>query len=98
MSTYVYLECLDHDPPLRADNESGQHLTDLPRIRAEIANRETVADSECYYRDDVPGHYFEADGYFHARSARFLAAHPKCRIGIRDEYGVEHSVVNEETR
>jgi hypothetical protein len=25
-------------------------------------------------------------------TVRFLAAHPSCRIGIRDEYGVEHPV------
>ena len=29
MSTWLYLECLDHDPPLTADEEPGQHLYDL---------------------------------------------------------------------
>ena len=40
MSTYVYLECLDHDPPLRSDGEVGQHLYDLPDIRKYIAQRD----------------------------------------------------------
>ena len=98
MSTYVYLECLDHDPPLRAEDESGQHLSDLPRIRAEIADREAVAVGPDRYVGPVLTDDFDADGYFRTHSARFLAAHPKCRIGIRDEYGVEHSAVDEVTQ
>lgn len=82
MSTYVYLECLDHDPPLSAEGESGQHLYDLPQIRADIANRERIVTN---LRDG-----WDPDDHFRRNTARFLAAHPKCRIGIRDEYGVEH--------
>ena len=83
MSTYVYLECLDHDPPLQAEDESGQHLYDLPRIRTEVRNRATiVARYEATYGSE--------GGYFERNTARFLADHPKCRLGIRDEYGREH--------
>ena len=39
MSTYLYLECLDHDPPLKSEGEVGQHLYDLPRIQREVACR-----------------------------------------------------------
>ena len=43
MSTYLYLRCEDHDPPLVAREESGQHLYDLPTIRADIADEVEVA-------------------------------------------------------
>lgn len=89
MSTYVHLVCLDHNPPLVAADESGQHLSDLPRIRREIADREALAalwaiSAIAYGWDGDP------DAYFRAHSARFLHAHRTCRIGIRDEYGVEY--------
>ena len=95
MSTYLYLECLDHEPPLRAEYESGQHLYDLPRIRAEIADRENVAAGLTHYRftgsDD-----FDAAAYFRTHSADFLARHSGCRIGIRDEYGEIHPTTDED--
>lgn len=82
MSTYIYLECLDHNPPLCADGESGQHLYDLPQIRADLANRDRIAAS---FADG-----WTADHHFRRNTARFLADHPLCLIGIRDEYGVTH--------
>jgi hypothetical protein len=82
MSTYVYLQCLDHDPPLSADGESGQHLSDLPQIRGDLADRARITAS---VRDG-----WDAGDHFRNNTARFLAEHPRCRIGIRDEYGVEH--------
>jgi hypothetical protein len=89
MSTDLYLECLDHDPPLIAYDESGQHLSDLAQIRADLADRDRISATH-------------ADGwahpnYFRRNTARFLAAHPTCRIGIRDECGVEHPVVEPDT-
>ena len=87
MSTYVYLECLDHAPPLRSYDEVGQHLYDLPRIRKEIAMRDHFVEID---KLDNPTDY----GHFFTRHAvTFLVQHPKCRIGIRDEYGREHPVV-----
>ena len=91
MSTHLHLVCEDHTPPLVSEIESGQHLYDLPRIRAEIADREAlVAEYETgsmvwEWNDD-------AAAYFRVRSAAFLAGHPTCRIGIRDEYGDEYPV------
>ncbi|MBK5248129.1 MAG: hypothetical protein JJE50_01645 [Actinomycetales bacterium] len=82
MSTYVWLECLDHDPPLSADGESGQHLSDLPQIRADLAARVRVVAS---IRDG-----WDPGDYFRSNTARFLTRHEKCRIGIRDEYGDEY--------
>lgn len=85
MSTYVYLRCEDHDPPLKADEESGQHLYDLPQIRADIANRDALAAAH----DDG----MEIDDYFRRHTLRFLTAHRKCRLGIVDEYGREHPTI-----
>ena len=85
MSTYVYLECLDHNPPLKAEGESGQHLYDLPQIRQDIANREhfnALAASGDFHINF--GHHFRNN------TVQFLICHPLCRIGIRDEYGREH--------
>ena len=88
MSTYLYLECLDHDPPLRSDGEVGQHLRDLPDIRRDIANRAAiVAAGEADLWPDY-GHHFRHNAEL------FLCRHPKCRIGIRDEYGDVHPVEN----
>ena len=84
MSTYLYLECLDHTPPLSSDGEVGQHLTDLPRIRTEIANRAAFVAIADQYPDY--GHHFTNN------AARFLCQHPHCRIGIRDECNQEHPV------
>jgi hypothetical protein len=82
MSTYVYLVCRDHKPPLVADDESGQHLYDLPQIRADLANRDALVAA---WKDDV-----QTDLRFRCNTVRFLTAHPRCDIGIRDEYGAWH--------
>lgn len=94
MSTWLYLECLDHDPPLRSEGESGQHLYDLPQIRADIAARDAlltlVAASEY---GDVP----DMGSHMRTNTARFLVAHPRCHLGIRDEYGYSHPITEEIT-
>lgn len=84
MSTYVYLQCLDHNPPLRADEESGQHLYDLPQLRADVRDREALVEAweAMEFTSDL--------GYFRTNTLRFLRQHPKCRLGIIDEYGHEH--------
>lgn len=85
MSTWLYLRCLDHDPPLIADGESGQHLYDLPQIRDDIANREDIVR---YIEDDV----WPDDNRFQMNTYRFLHAHPKCRVDIVDEYNKTHPI------
>lgn len=85
MSTYVYLECLDHDPPLSSDGEVGQHLYDLPRIRDEINRRDLFA--KLIHEESV-----SFDHHFTSNAARFFAQHPKCSIGIFDEYGNKHPI------
>lgn len=88
MSTYIYLECTAHEPPIQASAESGQHLYDLPRIREEIANRDTFAKA------NQLGASF--DEYFTNNTAQFLAQHPNCPIRIVDEYGDEHPLEEQE--
>ena len=85
MSTYIHLQCLSHNPPLVADGESGQHLYDLPQIREDIANRYLIVQAA---KADI----WPVD-YFRRNTANFLAAHPHCRLGIEDEYGNEHPIV-----
>ena len=89
MSTYLYLECLDHDPVLRSSGEVGQHLYDLPQIREDIANRDLfVAVAEADLDPDY-GHHFRQN------TVQFLVQHPRCSIGIRDEYGNQHPLVGD---
>jgi len=87
MSTYIYLECLDHSPPLRAGDESGQHLTDLDRIKEEVKNRDYLVK---LFEDSAIDYY---GAYFTYRSAKFLSAHRDCRIGIINEYGERYDTV-----
>lgn len=82
MSTWLYLECTAHEPPIQADGESGQHLYDLPRLRDEIAHRNEYANAKKI------GASF--DDQFTNATAQFLAEHPDCPIRIVDEYGDEH--------
>lgn len=89
MSTYLYLECLDHQPPLRSEDEVGQHLYDLPQIRALIAKRAAISE----LGDDVT-----FSEYFDRAAARFLRQHPKCHLRIVDEYDQEHQLDEEPPR
>lgn len=88
MSAYLYLQCLSHTPPIEAEDESGQHLYDLPQIRADIADRERIA---ALVNDNGDGPWWgDADEFAHhfrRNTARFLAVHPACQLGIVDEYG-----------
>ena len=42
MSTYLYLRCESHNPPIENDDESGQHLYDLEQIWADLDNRDRI--------------------------------------------------------
>lgn len=86
MSTYMHLVCEDHDPPLLSEDEVGQHHYDLPTIRAWIHRDRTTLPNP----DNLWNYTFGGVDYFGSRAVRFLQHHPRCRIGIRDEYGVAH--------
>lgn len=92
MSTILYLTCEDHDPPLRADSESGQHLSDLPQVRDDIAERESLLAERDAVEDT--GATYTTGSPFRDGSVRFMAEHRKCRIGIVDEYGRAHEVTD----
>ena len=89
MSTYLYLVCLDHTPPLVSDGESGQFLCDLPQIRADIADREHITAMPTEDVWCIPSH-------LERNTAQFLRDHPTCQIGIRDEYGRHHETTTEQ--
>jgi hypothetical protein len=78
-----------HNPPLVAEEESGQHLSDLPRIRAEIAEREKSGRDlvDGYRPMDYHSGNWDSASYFRHNSLEFLNRHQECVIGIVDEYG-----------
>jgi len=88
MSTYIYLFCRDHNPAIWADGESGQHLYDLPQLRDDIANREAIVHA-------LEVLDFHPEDNYRRNTAQFLAAHPRCHLGIVDEYGREHPIEEE---
>jgi hypothetical protein len=90
MSTYMYLECLDHDPPILSADEVGQHTYDLENIRAYVANRELYLSQQ--ELENKLGTYIDYGTSWANTAARFLIQHPKCNIGIRDEYGRDYAL------
>ena len=83
MSTYLYLRCDSHTPPLEAATESGQHLYDLEQIFRDLEDRELIVAA---WRNDMyPQHPFRF------ATAAFLSDHPRCQITVVDEYGCTHT-------
>ena len=80
MSTYMYLECTCHNPPLQASEESGQHYRDLRDIFDDIDNRDEVVSA--VKRDMLPADTVRRN------TALFLADHPRCDIQVISEYDV----------
>lgn len=79
MSTYWYLECLSHDPPIRSDDEVEQHTHGLPAISALVQSRTKAVD--------------ESMSYFERHAARFLMQHPICQLQFVSEYGKTEAIV-----
>lgn len=83
MSTYVRLACLDHDPVLRAANESDQHaMADgvMDRIRGWVEQRDRLLEAWVEADFDLGDRYLN-------NSLTFLTAHRACRIAAETEYG-----------
>jgi hypothetical protein len=82
MSTTMYLQCLSHDPPLLSD-EVGQHTLDLDDIRGYIANKDHLI---ALIKADIPigG---QQNPPWASTAGWFMYRHPKCEIGIVDQYG-----------
>lgn len=82
MSTWIYLQCDSHTPPILSDGEVGQHIYDLSDIRRHIKNRELyrfMAEKDLVL--DTQGDHFAGNAF------RFLITHPHCDVSICDEYG-----------
>ena len=97
MSTYLYLQCLDHDPLLRSDGEVGQHMTDLQYARSLVKDRKNLA----YMFDATvwawPGGTNVLDQWKY-NAARFFSEHKWCSVGIVDEYGLKWPLESPEDR
>lgn len=91
MSTYWYFECLDHDPPLRSEDEFTQHTDDAAFKRAL-----ELAGSRDGITSPWAGEWYDTGDYFERHARRFLVAHPKCRLGIVNEYGEHRTLTNPE--
>lgn len=87
MSTNVYLYCLDHDPYVGAVGEIEQHIGGKysENIARFIADRERLAKVDLW-GDELQG----SDYYFERSAAIFFQMHPKCRVGVKDEYDRWH--------
>lgn len=88
MSTWLYLRCDAHTPPLYSE-DVGQHLYDLPNIGQYIAGRDFLASEENPVYDGTPASHFGGN------AQAFLKEHPKCPLSIEDEYGHEHPTSEE---
>lgn len=83
MSTYIYLRCDSHTPPLEADGHSGCHLYDLEQIFSDLEDREQIVAA--WNNGMRP-----RNSYRYATAA-FLSDHPHCEITVIDEYGRTHT-------
>lgn len=83
MSTYLYLRCDSHTPPLEAEDHSGCHLYDLEQIFRDLEDREQIVAA--WNNDMRP-----RNSYRYA-TATFLSDHPHCEITVIDEYGRTHT-------
>lgn len=81
MSTYLYLQCLEHDPPISSDGEVGQHLYDLDDVKKLYVNRELLIQMQ---KQDLP---ITWDSNFQSNASRFFCQHPNCTVQVVTEYG-----------
>ena len=86
MSTYLYLQCDSHEPPIGANQEAGQHLYDLEHIRKDWANRHAIKTGL------EAGLSPEGDSYFQSSNRIFMMQHINCEVSIHDEYDRQHSL------
>lgn len=90
MSTWMYLQCEDHNPPLRAESESGQHWYDVPQIIADLRDRTALLSAI--------DSGMTVDDYFRRHTFQFLASHRYCHITLWTEYGEEIDTTNGEKK
>ena len=73
MSTWWYLECASHEPPIRSEDAVEQHTHGLTAIRKAI--REAVIDDP------------RVMTRYESNAARFVLQHPHCALCFVSEYG-----------
>ena len=91
MSTYLHLVCPEHTPHIVAEQESGQHLYDLPRMREDYANRDALIEAarqDCWPDDPV-------EKYFRQNTVAFMQQHPHCNLYIESELGGRFEMDND---
>lgn len=88
MSTNVYLYCLDHTPYVGALGEVEQHIGGKysDNIARFIADRERLA------KVDLWDELLADPMHFERNAAAFFQMHPKCRVGVKDEYDRWHDI------
>jgi hypothetical protein len=97
VSTEISLECRSHDPVLQDGEVVGHNLGQcLDQVRLWIQRRDELIDLAARQRalDFDP---FETTDDYYRRTLAFILEHPRCTIGIRDEYGKDHPIDPEET-
>lgn len=75
MRTYVYLACLDHEPPLVSRDEA-----DIAKVRSWVDRRAQLVPLQRECLLDLSDQFFR-------HTVVFLVDHEHCRIGARTEYG-----------
>ena len=102
MSTWLYLTCDSHTPPILSE-DVGQHLYDLPAITMAVRHRDRIVQLWIEVKDH-PNPGLEVEKWIHRamrdagefvrpwvfqfpkNAAYFLACHQECEIGIQDQY------------
>lgn len=90
MSTYLYLVCDEHDPPLLSADEVTQHTNkdgELDKIRGWVANRAELIRLRKEQDDSTYSDYFQT------HAITFLVQHPKCHLSAVDEHGEKYEVM-----
>jgi hypothetical protein len=91
VSTYWYLQCYDHEPPLCSYEEVEQHTQDasFAALHELHERREEFMAREAEYTSK--GMDFEPpvalDPYYVSHAWLFIRRHPMCRIRLINEYG-----------
>ena len=88
MSTYWYIECLNHTPPLSSADEVEQHTRGLDPIRTLIESR------------PVDPNWHEHSShlqYFETHADRLHPQHPDCRLQLVNEYGERDPIIYDPT-
>lgn len=89
MSTYLYLQCRSHNPPIWSDSHVGSSLSDVPYALRLLENRAPLIAVRDLADDDV-AYGAQFSGYAGA-AAWFLTQHRDCEVVLIDQYGETHT-------